>query len=161
MSDQQESTVIVSQDYEAKRIVASSPFLKAHLPDLASSLNVADEKQSRLLYNSVTKADRSISELIGDVFEASNVIVQVVTKLNKKTGVEETFPRIILVDDDGVSYEAFSWGVLDSVKLLSVVKGPPPWKPQLLLTPVQIPTDGGGRVIKVYLAETDTPKKKK
>ena len=68
-----------------------------------------------------------------------HVFCEVVTCVNRETGETNMCPRIVLIDTDGVGYQAVSLGVFSALKKIFAIKGSPTtWKKPVKLQVVQI-----------------------
>ena len=63
----------------------------------------------------------------------------------KEDGSLETAPRIVVIADDGKSYQAVSQGVLNAFTMLIASFGPPTWDDPICIQPYQISKTAGGQ----------------
>jgi hypothetical protein len=80
------------------------------------------------------------------VINAKDVFCEVVTCKNPETGESNECPRIVIIDDKGVGYQAVSLGVFSALKKVFQVFGVPTWKKPIALKVVQV-TKGQNKIL--------------
>lgn len=86
----------------------------------------ADEKA--LLFNAMNAPDVRIADHIGQVINVRDVVVEPVEIVDEKTGEIRKSPRVILIDTDGHTYSATSYGIYNALRRLSAIYGLPTWE---------------------------------
>lgn len=89
------------------------------------SLTAQTEEDKAVLFNAMNAPDQRLKEHINEVIRLKDIFVEVVYCTNKETGVVSPAPRIVLIDDGGVSYQCVSKGIFGAVKKLFAVFGEP------------------------------------
>lgn len=103
------------------------------------SLVPANEDEEIILYNAMNNPEHRIGDCINKAINVKHVYCEVVTCVNKETGASNLCPRIVLIDDKGVGYQAVSLGVFSALKKIFTVKGQPhTWKKPVKLEVKQI-----------------------
>lgn len=93
------------------------------------SLVPATEDEKLTLYNAMNNPDKRLADCINEKISVKDVFVEVVKCTNRETGVKESCPRIVLIDENGVGYQCVSIGIFSALKKLFGVFGEPStWK---------------------------------
>ena len=87
------------------------------------SLKADSDDEKATLFNLVNNPEKRISDMINLTINVKDVFVETVTCVNEKTGEENQAPRIVLVDDAGVGYQAVSLGVFGALKKVFALYG--------------------------------------
>lgn len=86
----------------------------------------ADTPESKAtLYNAMNNPEKRIKDCINEVISIKDVFVEVVTLHNDETGEVTTAPRTVIIDENGVGYQAVSMGIFSALKKLFQVYGEP------------------------------------
>lgn len=103
------------------------------------SMKPKNEDEEIVLFNAMNNPDKRIGDCINMTIEVRHVFCEVVTCVNRETGESNLCPRIVLIDNDGVGYQAVSLGVFSALKKIFNIKGDPStWKKAVKLQVVQI-----------------------
>jgi len=98
------------------------------------SLQAETDEEKAVLFNLVNNPEKRISDMINLTIEVEHMFVETVTCVNEKTGERNDAPRIVLIDTNGVGYQAVSLGVFGSLKkILSLYGEPKTWTKPLPL----------------------------
>lgn len=98
-----------------------------------------NEDEEIVLFNAMNNPEKRIGDCINMTINVKHVFCEVVTCVNRETGETNMCPRIVLIDTDGVGYQAVSLGVFSALKKIFAVKGSPTtWKKPVKLQVVQI-----------------------
>jgi hypothetical protein len=98
-----------------------------------------NEDEEIVLFNAMNNPDKRIGDCINMTINVKHVFCEVVTCVNRETGETNMCPRIVLIDTDGVGYQAVSLGVFSALKKIFAIKGSPTtWKKPVKLQVVQI-----------------------
>lgn len=107
------------------------------------------------LYNALQSSER-ISDHLGEVIHATNVIAQRVQVQNDETGEVNDTVRIIIVGDDGTSYAATSPTLASAFNTLFGVFGTPDnWEQPLPIEITEEKSRKGYRFFSVKIADVD------
>lgn len=90
------------------------------------------------LFKAMNNPEKRIGDCINMEIVAKDLFCEVVTCVNKETGESNECPRIVIIDDKGVGYQAVSLGVFSAVKKIIQVFGQPTWNEPIKLKVVQI-----------------------
>ncbi|MBO5810613.1 MAG: hypothetical protein J6R32_07265 [Bacteroidales bacterium] len=96
-----------------------------------------DEDRARL-FNAMNNPDERISNMINMTINAKDLYIEVVQCTNTETGVVTPCPRIVIIDDQGKSYQAVSIGIYSALKKVIQVFGAPTWEKPIPLQVKQI-----------------------
>lgn len=103
------------QDYE----VYEAPYI---------SLKTGTRSDAVKLYNLLnTTADKRIMDVIGSTLEVKDVIIQRGSRTDTKTGEMIVYPRITLIDKDGITYSTNSIGIYHGLQRAITMFGEPTW----------------------------------
>lgn len=108
------------------------------------SVKAETQDEKIALYNAVQNPTKRISECANLEINVKNIICETVLcrVKDKQTGAETgevtECPRIILIDDKGVSYTSVSYGIFSSVKMLISIFGVPTWNKPIKVIPTEI-----------------------
>ena len=98
-----------------------------------------NEDEEIVLFNAMNNPEKRIGDCINMTINVKHVFCEVVTCVNRETGETNMCPRIVLIDTDGVGYQAVSLGVFSALKKIITIKGSPTtWKKPVKLQVVQI-----------------------
>lgn len=98
-----------------------------------------NEDEEVVLFNAMNNPEKRIGDCINMTINVKHVFCEVVTCVNRETGDSNLCPRIVLIDTDGVGYQAVSLGVFSALKKIFAIKGSPTtWKKPVKLQVVQI-----------------------
>lgn len=103
----------------------------------SSVVAVTDEEKAKL-YNAMNNPEKRLADCINMTINAKDLYVEVVNCTNKETGEVNACPRIVIIDDKGVSYQCVSIGIFSAFKKLIQVYGAPTWEKPLKLMVKQI-----------------------
>lgn len=131
---------------ESKATVAVMDEDERFIMDLTSerkvqfcSMTPKNEDEEIILFNAMNNPEKRIGDCINMTIEVKHVYCEVVTCQNRETGEESTCPRIVLIDKDGIGYQAVSMGVFSALKKVMNIKGnPATWKKPVKLQVKQI-----------------------
>lgn len=103
-----------------------------------SSLKSGTRKEKAALYNAMSNPTHKVGDFINKTINVKDVYVEVIDVTNDETGETEQAPRIVLIDTDGVTYQAVSRGIFNSLSRLIRTFGEPTWDEGLPCTVKQI-----------------------
>lgn len=100
------------------------------------SLPMGTDEEKAFAFNVMNSADEKLSDHINEVIPVMDFFCETV-HLDRVTKdgeiVNEPQPRIVLVSEEGVSYQCVSQGIFSALKRLVYMYGEPTWK-----TPIKI-----------------------
>lgn len=102
------------------------------------SLEADSPKAKALLFKAMNNPDKRIGDCINMDIKVKDIFCEVVTCTNQQTGERQLCPRIVLIDDKGIGYQAVSLGIYGAVKKMIQVFGLPSWDEPLTVTVKQI-----------------------
>jgi hypothetical protein len=87
-----------------------------------------NETEQVILFNAMNNPEKRIADCINETITVKDVFVEVVFPINAKTGEQNACPRIVLIDNNGVGYQAVSLGLYGAVrKAFSAFGTPDKW----------------------------------
>ena len=112
-----------------------------------------NEDEEIILFNAMNNPEKRIGDCINLTIEVKHVFCEVVTCINRETGESNICPRIVLIDKDGVGYQAVSLGIYSALKKIISIKGNPAnWKKPVKLQVTQI-TKGDRKLLTFNLVK--------
>lgn len=110
-----------------------------------SMIATTDEQKAKL-FNAMNNPDKRIGDCINMTINAKDLYVEVVNCTNEETGEVTACPRIVIIDDKGVGYQAVSVGIFSALKKVIQVFGAPTWENPVKLKVQQI-TKGSRKML--------------
>jgi hypothetical protein len=101
------------------------------------SLKAIDEKGKAILFKAINNPEKRIADCINLKINAKDLFCETV-RVKNEDGTEQECPRIVIIDDKGVGYQAVSLGVFSAMKKLIGVYGASTWEKPLPLLVKQI-----------------------
>lgn len=89
------------------------------------SFNPDTEEGQIKLFNAMNNPDERLADHINEIISVKDVFVEAVECVRPETGETETCPRIVLISEDGTSFQAVSRGVFGAISKLFQVFGEP------------------------------------
>lgn len=90
------------------------------------------------LYNAMSNPDKKIADCINSTILLKDVYCEMIPMVNEETGEINNTPRIVLIDKEGRSYQAVSFGVFNALKRIFDVFGTPTYETPLAVKVIQI-----------------------
>ena len=110
------------------------------------SMKADSDEAKAALFNAMNNPDKRIADCINMTIPAVDLYIEVVDCTNEETGEVNACPRIVIIDKNGVSYQAVSVGIYSALKKVIQVFGPPSWKKPVNLEVKQI-TKGARKML--------------
>lgn len=122
--------------------------------DFYCSFDFSTDEGKETLFKVMSSPDKSISEYINKVINVKDVFCDMVDLTDKETGEVFTTPRVILLDDKGVSYQSVSGSFYKTmVKFLQIYGNPTNWGRCIPIEIKQKETKNGRRIFTFELAK--------
>ena len=102
-----------------------------------------DRKSAARVFDALNNPAHMVSEYINKSINVSNVLIEVAEVVSEDTGEMVRAPRVVLIDEEGVSYQAISVGMFTAVKNAFRCFGAAPWEPALVFDIKQKPVKNG------------------
>ena len=100
------------------------------------------------VFNAVNSPDRKVSEYIGEVINLKDIVAHPITLCDENTGEMLDALRIVLIDEDGTSYEAVSNGIANAIsRIIQIFGQPETWEAPIKVKPVQKQTRNGNNKV--------------
>lgn len=97
------------------------------------SLIATTPAEKAMLFKAMNNPEKRVGDCINMTINAKDLFCEVVNCINQQTGEVQVCPRIVIIDDKGVGYQAVSLGVYSAIKKIIQVFGAPSWKPRYRL----------------------------
>lgn len=101
--------------------------LNANSSFLCSIPNNGSRAAAIAIYNAVNNKGESLDDNKGKVLEIVNYAAHPVSLVDENTGELVEALRIVLVDKNGVNYDAVSQGIASSLQKIIAIVGAAPW----------------------------------
>lgn len=138
MSENTGTDLAVVQDNDVADAIAQ---LQEGRTALYSSIKGDDQGTRRTVLKAVMSS-KAIADNLDKPFKLNHVIVQPTEMLNESTGVYETQPRVILLDEKGTAYHAISKVIFRDIEnILAILGEPTSWDGPL---DVKVVREGSG-----------------
>lgn len=102
------------------------------------SMTADTPQEKALLFKAMNNPEKRLSDCINMTIQAKDLFCEVVNVRKEETEETTACPRIVIIDKDGVGYQAVSLGVYSAIKKVLNVFGLPTWETPLPLTVKQI-----------------------
>lgn len=99
------------------------------------SFEAKTEEEKAVLFKAMNNPEKRLGDCINMTIKVKDLYCEVVKCEDRNTGRKIACPRIVVIDDKGVGYQAVSLGVYGAIKKLIQVFGPPTWEKPI---PVEI-----------------------
>lgn len=106
-------------------------------------INHNDRETAAKVFDALNNPTHQVAEYINLSINVCNVLIEVSEVVNEDTGEMVRAPRVVLIDENGESYQAVSIGMFTAVKNAFRCFGPAPWEPPLVFDIKQKPVKNG------------------
>ena len=103
-----------------------------------SSLQATTDEEKAQLFNAINNPEKRLADCINMTIKAKDLFVEVVNCTNEETGEVTACPRIVIIDDKGVAYQAVSLGIYSALKKVIQIFGTPTWAKPIALEVKQV-----------------------
>lgn len=116
-----------------------------------TDMDLSDMSTARDFYNAVSQPDVALKECVNIPIAMTHVSIEVCEVHSEQNG-DVIAPRVVIMDEDGKSYQAVSVGVYQSLKRIFALFGTPDtWSEPLTVVPMLTSTKKG-QVLSLRLA---------
>lgn len=95
-------------------------------------------QEKAVLFKAMNNPEKRIADCINMTIMAKDIYCETVTCTNQQTGEQQVCPRIVIIDENGVGYQAVSLGIFSGIKKVIQVFGMPTWGEPLPLIVKQV-----------------------
>ena len=117
-----------------------------------SSLQATNDEEKAKLFNAINNPEKRLADCINMTIKAKDLFVEVVNCTNEETGEVTACPRIVIIDDKGVAYQAVSLGIYSALKKVIQIFGAPTWDKPIALEVKQV-TKGTRKMLTLNIAK--------
>lgn len=110
------------------------------------SMKAETREEKASMYNAMNNPDKRLADCINMQIKAKDLYIEIVNCTNEETGEVNACPRIVIIDEKGVSYQAVSIGIYSALKKAIQVFGAPTWDEPVTLEVKQI-TKGSKKML--------------
>lgn len=103
-----------------------------------------DMKSKAAIFNAINSPEEKIAEHINKPIMLKDIVAHPIRLVDEKTGEVLDAMRMVLVDENGVGYEAVSSGIVNAVsRILQIFGQPETWDGPIKIIPIQKKTRNG------------------
>jgi len=102
------------------------------------SLQATTRKEKVALYNAISNPQERLGDHINEKIMVKDLLIEIIELVNDSTGELQRVPRMVILDDKGVSYVAVSIGIFSALKRIIKLFGEPTWEEPVELKVKQI-----------------------
>ena len=117
-----------------------------------SSLRAETDEEKANLFNAINNPEKRLADCINMTIKAKDLYIEVVNCTNEETGEVTACPRIVIIDDKGVAYQAVSLGIYSALKKVIQIFGAPTWEKPIALAVKQV-TKGTRKMLTLNIAK--------
>jgi hypothetical protein len=117
-----------------------------------SSLRAETDEEKASLFNAINNPEKRLADCINMTIKAKDLYIEVVNCTNEETGEVTACPRIVIIDEKGVSYQAVSLGIYSALKKVIQIFGAPTWEKPIKLEVKQV-TKGTRKMLTLNIAK--------
>lgn len=110
------------------------------------SMTATTHEEKAAMFNAMNNPDKRLSDCINMQIKAKDLYIEIVNCTNEETGETNACPRIVIIDEKGVSYQAVSIGIYSALKKAIQVFGAPTWETPVTLEVKQV-TKGNKKML--------------
>lgn len=121
-----DSIEIASRDYDVRELASSDA-------GAFCSIKAVDRASKIKAYNASNHPTHKLNDFINKTIVVKDVYAETLELVNEETGELGQAPRIVLIAEDGESYECVSVGVFSALKKLIAIFGEPTWEEPIKL----------------------------
>ena len=118
-----------------------------------SSLKANTDEEKANLFNAINNPEQRLADCINMTIKAKDLYIEIVNCTNEETGEITACPRIVIIDEEGVSYQAVSLGIYSALKKVIQIFGVPTWEKPIALEVKQV-TKGTRKMLTLNIAKT-------
>lgn len=119
-----------------------------------SVVNDGSMQNKAKVYNMINNPDKRISDVIGEVINMKDILAHNIDVVSEETGELMTALRVVIIDAEGISYEAVSQGVSNSLQRIMDIFGQPnTWESPIPVKAVQKSTRNGNNKVTILKVE--------
>lgn len=119
-----------------------------------SVINDGSMQNKAKVYNMINNPDKRISDVIGEVIQMKDILAHNIDVISEETGEIMKALRVVIIDADGISYEAVSQGVSNSLQRIMDIFGQPnTWEAPIPVKAVQKSTRNGNNKVTILKVE--------
>ncbi len=149
MSENQNKSLAIANQYNDDGFNLALDMTTAQM-SFCSMTASTDEERGKL-FNAMNNPDERLADHINKVISAKDLYVEIVNCTNEETGEITACPRIVIIDEKGVSYQCVSIGIYSALKKVIQVYGAPTWQKPVKLEVKQV-TKGTRKMLTLSVA---------
>ena len=126
-----------------KSSVNLSTELSTNSSTMWCSIQGGDKQTKAKLFNASNNPEHKVGDYINKVIKVTDALVEIIELENEETGIVETAPRVVLIDEKGEAYQAVSAGIFNALKKAIQIFGEPTWDEPLPVLVKQVSVKNG------------------
>lgn len=91
------------------------------------SLHPETREEKIAMFNAMNNPSKRLADCINETISMKDLFVEIV-ELTNDYGDTEACPRIVIIDEDGMSYTCVSFGIFNSLRKFIELFGAPTWE---------------------------------
>ena len=116
------------------------------------SINLQNMEEKKNLFNKLQRADALLNDCVGTGIKLKHVYISKYNKLNEETGEVEDKVRIILFDENGMTYATGSFGIYNIlIEIMSIFGTPNNWSEPLTVKVVKVPIKNNKQILSLEI----------
>ena len=135
MKENNENAIVVTKEKREGDLLSS---FTGETVFNCTSLKNDTKEEKQILYKAMSNPDKRLGDCINQVIHVKDLFMEEVEMTNEETGEITKCPRIVLIDEDGVSYQSVSFGIFNALKRVISVFGNPTWEDPIPLKVIQV-----------------------
>ena len=125
---------------------------------VVTSIDASNRAGAIKLFNATADAE-PLNEHLGEILYITDYVMEPITVTNEETGEATTAIRTVIIDKDGVAYNAISEQLFKSLRrLFAMIGHPQTWKAPVPLIVTEQKSSGPRRFFKLTIADAPAAK---
>lgn len=117
-----------------------------------TTMKAETPEQKVELFNAINNPENRLSDCINMTIKVKDLYIEVVECTNDETGEVTSCPRIVIIDDEGKSYQCVSVGIYSALKKAIQIFGAPTWHDPIPFMVKQV-TKGNRKMLTLNVAK--------
>lgn len=148
MSEKKPSEVVPATPQALAPVPGTPAWIQEFLEqDAWTSLDLKKPEQNDLFMFHRQATDGRIRDAVNQEIAIVHILAHPAQKMDVATGELLDLVRVVLIDADGVGWQAFSKGIRSSVKALFQSRGLPPYDPPVKVVVQQVQSGNGFQML--------------
>ena len=151
-SEVQENLAVMPVSVEDAVSAATLEVFNNPAANFFSSIPMNSSREEKVkLFNAINSSENALIDYRGQKLNITDMVAHPIKLPDMQTGEIKDLLRIVLIDTEANAYSCVSDGVANSLEKIIAIFGQAPWKPALTMTPKEIKTKAGFKVLTIEL----------